>query len=122
MNRKRNGGFSLIETLIAITVLALIVVPTCTSLVMSHRINAKTEEMMQAQLAVSSAVEMLMAEGIPSDGTINENRFDGVDIDIERATQIVGTEQVELPYYIVTVTSGTVTVTTAIRMTGGGGA
>lgn len=62
--KKHNAGYSLIETLVAIVVLGLIVVPTCTGMVMSFRINAKTEELMQAQLAVSSAVETLMAEGI----------------------------------------------------------
>ena len=64
MNNKHNAGFSLIEVLVAIVILAAIVVPTCSSLVLSHRMNAKTEELMQAQLDVSSAVETLMAEGI----------------------------------------------------------
>ena len=62
--KKHNEGFSLVETLVAITVLAIIVVPTCTSMVMSVRMNAKAKTLMQAELAVSSAVETLMAEGI----------------------------------------------------------
>jgi prepilin-type N-terminal cleavage/methylation domain-containing protein len=61
---KRNGGFTLLETMVAIVILGAMVVPTCTALVMSIRINDKTEKMLQAQLAVSSAVEQLMAEGI----------------------------------------------------------
>lgn len=61
---KRSGGFSLIETLVSIVILGAMVVPTCTALVMSIRLNDKTEKMLQAQLAVSSAVETLMAEGI----------------------------------------------------------
>lgn len=60
---KRSGGFSLMETLISIVILGAMVVPTCTALVMSIRINDKTEKMLQAQLAVSSAVETLMATG-----------------------------------------------------------
>lgn len=64
MKHKQDGGFSLIEVVLAMVILALIVVPTCTSLVLSFRVNAKADAMLQAQLAVSSAVEKLMAEGI----------------------------------------------------------
>jgi prepilin-type N-terminal cleavage/methylation domain-containing protein len=67
MKNKQDGGFSLIEVVLAMVILALIVVPTCTSLVLSFRVNAKSEAMLQAQLAVSSAVEQLMAKGITAD-------------------------------------------------------
>ena len=132
MKHKHNEGFSLIETLVAIVVLALCVVPTCSSLVLSYRLNAKTEQMMQAQLAVSSAVETLMAEGIDnsidfgskteilydvsSDGEID--RFPAVKVVIKKEGSRNGI------YYSVTVTDNDelVTVTTTIRAaTGGGG-
>lgn len=71
MENKHDAGFSLIEVLIAIVILAAIVVPTCSSLVISHRMNAKTERLMQAQLDVSSAVETLMAEGIKAEDVTN---------------------------------------------------
>lgn len=63
--RKHNStaGFSLIEVLVAITILGLVVVPIGSSLVLSFRLNARSEQMLQAQLAVSSAVETIMAEG-----------------------------------------------------------
>lgn len=64
MKKKNNEGFSLVEVLVAIVILAAIVIPACTSLVLSHRINAKTDSMLRSQLAVSSAAEALMAEGI----------------------------------------------------------
>lgn len=83
MKQKRNGGYSLVEILLAIVLLGAIMVPTCTSLVMSIKINDRTDEMMQAQLAVSSAVETLMAEGIYNiDETpvIDANRFPNVTI------------------------------------------
>lgn len=64
MKRKHNEGFTLVEMLVSIVILAAIVIPTCTSLVLSYRLNAKARDMMQAQLAVSSTVEKLMAMGI----------------------------------------------------------
>ena len=64
MKKKHNDGFTLVELLISIVILAAIVIPTCTSLVLSYRMNAKTAELTQAQLAVSSTVETLMAKGI----------------------------------------------------------
>ena len=64
---KKNEGFSLVEVLLSMVLLAAIVIPTCTSLVLSFRVNAKAEALTQAQLAVSSAVETLMASGITDD-------------------------------------------------------
>lgn len=52
------------EVLTAITILGLIAAPIGASLVLSHRLNARSQQLMQAQLAVSNAVETLMAEGI----------------------------------------------------------
>lgn len=64
MKQKNNGGYSLIEVLVAISILGIIVSPVCANLLMSLRATEKTDEILQAQLAVSSAVETLMAEGI----------------------------------------------------------
>lgn len=135
MKRKHNEGFTLVELLISMVILAAIVLPTCTSLVLSYRMNAKTEKMMQAQLAVSSTVETLMAEGIDanraaaviqnSDGVYdfawdsekNESSeiddYPGVEITVAKAD---GTDA----YYAVTVSDdeGQVTVTTHIRKGG----
>lgn len=76
MKHKHDGGFSLIEVVLAMVILALIVVPTCTSLVLSFRVNAKADAMMQAQLAVSSAVEQLMAEGIKAEDIVEDDSAD----------------------------------------------
>lgn len=62
--KRNNAGFTLIEVLVSIVVLGLIVVPVCSGLVLATRINAKAESMLEAKLAVSSAVETMMAEGI----------------------------------------------------------
>lgn len=106
MKRRHNEGFSLVEVLVAMVVLALVVIPVCSSLVMSFRMNAKADEMMQAQLAVSSAVETLMAEGITEKFAEDvatdrvSNKFPGVEFVVEPATNGSDT----LPYYNVTVT------------------
>ena len=127
---KRNGGFSLIETLISIVILGAMVVPTCTALVMSIRLNDKTEKMLQAQLAVSSAVETLMAEGVTEAKEGYEaERFPDVYIVTEQVIE----NGAEMPYYSVVVSDvpaeggdALVTVSTTIRaaetaQTGGGG-
>ena len=75
MKRKNNEGFTLIETLIAIVVLGIVVVPVCSSLVMSFRMNEKADALLQDQLAVSSVVETLMAEGI-SNSYMNSEEAD----------------------------------------------
>jgi Tfp pilus assembly protein FimT len=107
--------------LVAIAVLALIVVPCCSGIVMAFRMNAKADQLMQAQLAVSSAVETLMAEGIPNNtantpngedyGIIDgEDRFDDVTITVKRSDGLGA-------YYSVTVESvdKEVSVSTNIR-------
>lgn len=100
---KRSGGFSLIETLVSIVILGAMVVPTCTALVMSIRLNDKTEKMLQAQLAVSSAVETLMAEGIS--GEVDAERFPDVVITVAPVTE----NGTAMPYYKVTVSDKNMT-------------
>jgi prepilin-type N-terminal cleavage/methylation domain-containing protein len=112
MKAKHNGGFSLIEVLIAMVILAMIVVPTCTALVMSTKINAKTEALTQAQLAVSSAVETLMSKGIdPSlfnneetKKIVDETSFPGVTVTVAPVYEQDDASETQLPYYEVTVT------------------
>jgi len=119
MKQKNNQGFSLIEVLVAIVILAAFVVPTCSALVLSARMNAKTQALMQAQLDVSSAVETLMAEGIPSNtpntlagddyGKVGtKDRFPNVIISV--------TQENEKPWYSVEVISndGLIKISTQI--------
>lgn len=112
MKRKNDGGFSLVEVLVSIAILGLITIPMTSGMLTAIKMNTKAQDMMNAQLAVSSAVEKLMAEGISSTADPNLN---GVDILIEEVT--------DSPYYNVTVTSeddSTVVVETVIRKAGGG--
>lgn len=59
-----DAGFSLLESLVSIVVFALVITAVGSSLVMAHRINARSEVLMQEQLKVSRAVEGIMASGI----------------------------------------------------------
>ncbi|MBQ8834986.1 MAG: prepilin-type N-terminal cleavage/methylation domain-containing protein [Oscillospiraceae bacterium] len=119
MKQKHNGGYSLIEVLVAIVLLGIFVAPTCSSLVMGYRMNSKADQLMQAQLAVSSAVETLMAEGIDKDehGTgATLDRFENVTV-----TTVLDSSG---SFYKVTVQSdieASVVVTTYIREEGGNG-
>lgn len=134
MKQKHNGGYSLIEVLVAIVLLGIFVAPTCSSLVMGYRMNSKADQLMQAQLAVSSAVETLMAEGIqyasdeydmvtPEGGTQKLDRFPNATV---KTSVPDGYDETTAPYYKVTVTSSnedteSVSVTTYIRKAGGNG-
>ena len=114
--KQNNSGFSLVEIVVAIAILGLFAVSTCTSLVLGLRMNAKTEAMLNAQLAVSSAVETLMAEGIASDTTIRDTKKNSLEnaynVSIELNKEVDADS-----YYKVVVTSNNaeVVVSTFIR-------
>lgn len=116
--KRKDGGFSLVEVLVSIVVLALVVVPLCTSLVMSVRMNAKADALLQAQLAVSSTVETLMAEGITraSDTYDIVSSGEGTE-DMFPDTMVKTSAGDNASYYNVEVTSndGLVTVITSIH-------
>lgn len=101
------AGFSLVEVLTAITVLGLMLAPIGASLVLSHRLNARSQQLMEDQLAVANAVETLMAEGItgPSDN-YRPSDFPGVSIE---------TEQEGAAYKVTVSSANGVTVETYIR-------
>lgn len=112
MKLKNNAGYSLVEVVVAIAILALIIVPVSTGMVTAFKMNAKAEQLMQAELAVSSAVEELMANGI--DGTVET--YPNVTIKTDLSDDGL--------YYEVTVTSDNVSgvkVETYIRAVDGEG-
>ena len=142
--KHNNDGFSLVEIVAAIAILGIFFGTACSGLVLGLRMNEKTDAMLQAQLAVSSAVETLMAEGIDpakiieDDGRYDDyserddtgsivkdnegndkivDRFSNVTVITNRVTEGEGDDTVSLPYFKVTVTSTVenVTVTTYIR-------
>lgn len=123
MKRKNNGGFTMIEVLVAIVILAGIVVPVCSSLLLSLRMNAKAEQVLQARLAVSSAVETLMAEGITeASDSYREDDFAGIQIitSVPEASEEEETTEEEIgePLFykvIVSDTNDLITVETFIR-------
>ena len=76
--RKRSGGYSLVEVVVAIAILGIIAVPIGTALTTAVRINTRADQTMRAQLAVSAVVERLMAEGY--DGK-NKYEYPGVTVE-----------------------------------------
>lgn len=119
--QNKTDGFSLVEVLTAIAVLGFVVVPACTGLVLSFRVNARSEQLMRAELAVSRAVETLMAEGYDAVGDY-PTRFPEV---VVTATPDPDSGSDPVIGYDLTVTSqgGDVEVHTYVRPaeSGGGG-
>ena len=74
-------GAALLEVMISIAMLGLLMVPISSGILMSFRINQRSDEIMQARLAVSSAVETIMAVGVDSRTTLddlNNLNLDGI--------------------------------------------
>ena len=65
---KKNDGYTLLEVVVSMLVLAIIAAPIGSAFVVSARVNAYADKVFQARLAVSSAAEQLMAEGVEVDG------------------------------------------------------
>jgi len=109
---KENGGFSLVEVMVAMVILGLITVPVLSGMLVAMKAMAASEEMMHSQLAVSSAVETMMESGISGAAA---PEMEGVEIQIEEVSG--------KPYYNVTVTStehSGIQVKTVIRKVVGG--
>lgn len=115
--KRSNAGFTLVEVLVSIAILGLVVIPACSGLLVSVQVNARAEEVLEAKLAVSSAVEALMATGI-SEEVSSDTSIAGVLLDTSVAESIEA-DGVQIPVcYKVTVTStivDTVKVETYIR-------
>ena len=131
MKRKHNEGFSLTEVLVSMAILTAIVIPVCTCIVLCTRIDARSQAVLNARIAVSSAVERLMAEGITSASDAYdivqgeygpEDQYPGVTVSTSQkiSTDEYGQSVVrpeDSTYYIVEVTDDNelVTTTTCIR-------
>jgi len=129
--RKHNptAGFSLLEVVVGIAVMGLVTAPVCASLLLSVRLNAHAQALMNARLQAAGAVETLLAEGIDVNAEDDDQaplwtetaegswsrEMDGVDV--------TAAEVEEKPYYAVTVSctvhEETVTLTTYVREGGG---
>lgn len=90
---KNNGGFSLIEVLAAISIMAIVIGPICAGMVVSARLNARCETLLQEQLAVKSAIETLLAEGVSAE--YNEEG----ELVITNETETLGNVTVEFEPY-----------------------
>lgn len=129
MKRKifgNKGGFTLVEVVAAMVVLAIIAAPVGGALAVSWRVNAYADRVMQARLDVSTAAETLMAKGIDVDKINADNyyteSFPGSEKVIIQAKSVTESGLVN-NLYEVTITSNTlnsVSVTTHIRAMGVG--
>ena len=78
---KERCGAALLEVLISIAMLGLLMVPISSGILLSLHINEKSDDIMQARLAVSSAVETIMATGIESADALQSMDLPDVVID-----------------------------------------
>lgn len=60
--KKSNKGFTLLELLIAVAVLAIIIVPLLRGFVSSHRVNAKSRHLMRATTLAQNEMEIFEKE------------------------------------------------------------
>lgn len=113
------AGSTLVEVVVAITILGLVCAPICSSLVLAARVNARSEQVMAAQLSVSSAVERLMAEGVAEtsdDGKyVTQPKFDNITVEVTGGDSSDG-------YYEIRVydADAIAVVTTAVKANPGG--
>lgn len=124
---RNKQGSSLLEIVVAIAILGLMVAPVCSSLVLSFRLNADSEELLQSRLLVESTVERLMAEGVRYEEKAGEYVLvtpdftpdddattlpDGVDV---YPSELEEEAAVDKLWYEITVESGDVVVTTVVK-------
>ena len=112
----RTEGFSLVEVVVAITILGFIAVPMLSGLLFSYRLNRHSDDKMQAQLAVSSAVETIMAEGYNTAADANyDTRFPDVSF------SNIDTSGAAIKFTVTSDYSSDIYVTTYARPFNGGG-
>ncbi len=61
---KKTAGYSLLEIVVCIALVALIVVGTAAAFATASRLNAKARGRLHEEIAVQSAAEIALAEGI----------------------------------------------------------
>lgn len=77
MNQKQNKGFTLIEVLIAITILGIIVIPLLHAFVTSANVNAKSKRIMDATTLAQNIMEEFKASSL--EGMLEQFTVDDVD-------------------------------------------
>ena len=107
-------GFSLIEVMVSIAILGFVAVPMFTGLLFSYRLNQRSDEKLQAQLAVSNAVETIMAEGYKSADNDYETRFPSVSLTAEAVINSDPDNPLTI-YYELTASCGDIIINTCVR-------
>lgn len=110
---KERCGAALLEVMISIAMLGLLMVPISSGILMSFRINQRSDEIMQARLAVSSAVETIMAKGIDNAEDIEALELPEVIIDTANVQCTSGCWQIP----VISENFGDIAVTVYVRDT-----
>ena len=74
MAKKDNKGFTLLELLVAVTILAIIIVPMLRSFVSSYRVNARSRQTMRATTLAQNEMEIFEKEKI--EDLLDDTKFD----------------------------------------------
>ena len=72
--KKSNKGFTLLELLIAVCILAIIIVPLLRGFVSSHRVNAKSRHLMRATTLAQNEMEVFEKEKL--EDLLDDTKFD----------------------------------------------
>lgn len=72
--KKNNKGFTLVELMIAVMVMAIVIVPMLRSFVTSHRVNARSRHVMRATTLAQNEMEIFEKEKI--EDLLDTTKFD----------------------------------------------
>ena len=75
-HKQSNKGFTLVEVLVAIVILAIIVVPLLSAFVVSARTNAKARQTMRATTLAQNIMEELKAHSLETSADNYNNQTD----------------------------------------------
>jgi len=96
----KTGGYSLMEILVATIAMGVLIVTVSTSLIVSFKMNTRSNQILKAQIQVSSTIEKLMATGVStSDAKVAVLPDSPIEIKVEEPPGVSNP-----PYYNVTVT------------------
>ena len=73
---RQTEGFTLLEAVVAMAILGIVAATLGSGLVVSFRLNARSEQLLQARLQVAATAEILMARGIRAEDAVSGATFE----------------------------------------------